>query len=52
MGSVACPMVELARMCHGVKQEDVSLLGWMEELRAGLGIFSSYPVLRGWSTVT
>lgn len=44
-------MTELAKMCQGFKQEGVPLLGWMEELRTGLGVFSSCPVLRDWPTV-
>lgn len=50
--SVACPMAELTDICQRFKQEGVSLLRWMKELRAGLGSSSSCPVLRGQPTVT
>lgn len=44
-------VTELAKMYQGFKQEGVPLMGWMEELRIGLGVFSSCPVLRDWPTV-
>lgn len=45
-------MGQLTEICQRFKQEGVSLLRWMEELRAGLGGSASFPVLKGQPTVT
>lgn len=50
--SGACPMGQMTEICQRFKQEGVSLLRWMEELRTGLGGSASCPVLKGQPTVT
>lgn len=45
-------MGQMTKICQRLKQEGVSLLRWMEELRTGLGGSASCPVLKGPPTVT